>query len=132
MTLAVVIVGFIAVISQVFGRMFLYSRSRKNAGPMLLVAIVMMILAPIFAELVRFAISKQREFLADANGSRLTRDPKALISALEKISSAPNTVKNASKVTAPLYFANPLEGKFTGLFATHPPIKKRIERLKQM
>ena len=133
-TLAVVIVGFVAVISQVFGRMILFSshRSRKSGGPFLIIAIIMMILAPIFAELVRFALSRQREFLADANGSRLTRDPEALISALEKISLDKGNVKNASNVTAPLYFANPLKGKFIGLFATHPPIKERVERLGQM
>jgi heat shock protein HtpX len=91
-----------------------------------------MILAPIFAELVRFAISREREYLADASGAKLTRYPPGLASALEKIRAASIPTKGATDTTASLYFANPFPGKMSLLLATHPPIDDRIKRLRAM
>lgn len=134
MMIAVVIVGFIAVVSHVFARSLIYSSSgsRKGGAVGIVVGIALMLLAPLFAELVRFAISREREYLADANGARLTRDPKALASALLKVSGSKTSVRAASRETAPLYFSDPIVGKFHGLFASHPPIPERVKRLERM
>ena len=111
-------------------------RGRRNGGglqiALLLIALVFIILAPIFAQFVRFAISRQREYLADANGAKLTRYPPGLASALEKIKNANIPTKEANDTTASLYFANPFPNKMSLLFASHPPIDDRIKRLKAM
>ncbi len=131
--LAVVFAGAIAILSDVILRATFYSRgNKKGGGAMLLIAIVFMILAPIFAELVKFAISRQREYLADSNGARITRYPEGLASALEKISKYGQPVKAATESTAPLYFSNPTKSSLFSLFATHPPIKERIKKLRSM
>jgi len=135
MTVTVVMVGLIAIIGRILLRSMIFGGSggnRKGGGPFLVIALVFVILAPIVATLVRFALSRQKEFLADANSARLTRDPKALIGALKKISEKKMPVKAASDVTAPLYFSDPMIGKFSGIFATHPPVQKRIDRLNQL
>ncbi|MDD5023305.1 MAG: M48 family metalloprotease [Candidatus ainarchaeum sp.] len=133
---AIVVVGFVAIIAQLFGRMFLYSGSGSRKGGsayLVIIGIILLIFAPIFAQLVRFALSREREYLADANGSKLTRDPQGLSSALEKISKYTGGVKSATDITAPLYFSNPLKGKpLTGLFSTHPEISSRISRLQSL
>lgn len=132
--IAIVVVGFISIVSSIFARLLMYSGkgSRKGSIYLLAIAVVLMVLAPVFTEVVRFALSRQREYLADANAARMTRDPKGLIGALKKISGSEGHVKSATGITAPLYFANPLKGKFSGLFASHPPIEKRMERLGKM
>lgn len=136
MTLTVVLVGAIGLLSQIVVRSFLYGGirgggRRGKGGILILIGIAFMVLAPIFATLVRFAISRQREYLADANAAKLTRYPPGLASALEKIKKYPSGVKSATDVTAPLYISNPLK-KAEGMFATHPPIDDRVKRLKSM
>ena len=143
MMVSVVMVGFIALISRIVLRSMAHGglgamggggggKKGGGAGVILLIMIVFMILAPIFAELARLALSRQREFLADANSARLTRDPAGLASALKKVSSFNMPVQSATSELAPLYFTDPLAGKFSGLNRTHPPIDKRIERLKSL
>ena len=138
--LVVVLVGTIVLLSDWMGRSFFYGgrRSRKGGaggGIFVLVALVLAILAPIVAQLIRFAISRQREYLADANGALLTRYPEGLASALEKISKDTEPLEAANKATAHLYIINPLldyRGKLNSLFSTHPPAEERIKRLRSM
>jgi heat shock protein HtpX len=99
------------------------------------VALVFMILAPIAAQVIKSAVSRKREFLADASGALLTRHPEALASALEKISQNPNQLKRANDATAHLYFASPFRGKektswIHKLFMTHPPTEQRVAALR--
>ena len=99
---------------------------------LMVVAIVMAILAPIMARLLYFAISRKREYLADASAVRLTRYPEGLASALEKISNSTYDLQSANKATAGLYIANPLKQKgrkLANLTSTHPPIRERVKRL---
>jgi len=93
---------------------------------------IMLILAPLIATLVNLAISRNREFLADASGAELTRNPDALASALEKIANIQTPVKEASRASASLYFSDPLKKKLSGLFSTHPNPDERIARLRSM
>lgn len=135
--IAVVFVGAIALLGNVVTRSLLWggggSRDRKGgAGVLVIVAIIFVILAPIFAQLVRFALSRQREYLADANGARLTRYPEGLAGALEKIKTAAIPTKAANDTTASLFFSNPFPNKMSFLAATHPPIDDRIKRLRSM
>jgi len=106
-------------------------------GQMVIViaALVFAILAPILARLLYFAISRKREYLADASGARLSRYPEGLASALEKISSSTRDLKSANKVTAPMYIVNPLKKKgrkLSDLTSTHPPISQRVKILRNM
>lgn len=133
--IAVVFAGAIALLGEFAWRSMRFGfggRRGKGGGALILIALVFVILAPIFAQLVKLAISRQREYLADANGARLTRYPEGLASALEKIGKAGIPTKTANDVTASLYFANPFPHKIGFLTATHPPIDKRIERLRSM
>ncbi len=112
-------------------------RSRDDNGNpiMLVVALVAAILAPIIATMMKLAISRQREFLADAQGAMLTRYPDGLASALEKIALDPEPLEAANKATAHLYISNPLKqhgGMLNALFSTHPPTEERIKRLRAM
>ncbi len=149
-TLAGIMLGTIVLLSQIFLRSMFYSailgggsrryssRSSSQGGGgaqiiMLVLAIAAAILAPLFAHILYFALSRRREYLADAGGARLTRYPEGLASALEKISSAHVVQKNANKVTAPMYFDMPFSGKKAmELFSTHPPAQKRIKILRNM
>ncbi|MEM4358904.1 MAG: M48 family metalloprotease [Candidatus Bilamarchaeaceae archaeon] len=134
MTLAVVLVGAIGLISEIAIRSFLWggsARRERRSGALLLLGLLFMVLAPIFATLVRLAISRQREYLADANAAKLTRYPLGLASALEKIKKLAMPMTNANETTAPLYISNPF-AKAEGLFATHPPLDDRIKRLRSM
>jgi len=145
-TLAGVMLGSIVLLSQIFLRgMFYssmgsrrrYSSSSSNQGGaqaiMLVVAIVFAILAPILTQLLYFALSRKREYLADAGGVRLTRYPEGLASALEKISGSHVNMESANKVTAPMYIANPFRGKKAmNLYSTHPPTEERIRILRNM
>lgn len=102
---------------------------------MILVALAFAILAPLFATLIKLAISRKREFLADASGALLTRYPEGLARALEKISQDPRSLKVANDATAHLYFANPFRGRekkswLHRLYMTHPSIEERIKALK--
>lgn len=138
MTVAVVLAGFIAIIADMFIRMsFWGGGSRDNdskAGAIFaIVGIVAAILAPIAAQLIKLAVSRKREFLADASGALLTRYPQGLASALQKISSYGAPMRNANTATAHLFIANPFgAGAMKGvakLFMTHPPVEERIKAL---
>jgi heat shock protein HtpX len=133
--LVVVMIGLIAILSDIGLRSLFWGkhggsdRRGGGGGAIMLVGLVIMILAPIAAQLVRLAISRQREYLADATGAQLTRYPEGLAGALEKISKA-SVVQRASDASASLYIANPLS--MAGMFSTHPPIDERIKRLRAM
>lgn len=143
MAVVAILVGFIAVISDMFMRTLWFGGSRDDnrnssaQGIFMLVGIIFAILSPIAAVLIQLAVSRKREFLADASGALLTRYPEGLASALEKISAYPRSVKNATNATAHLYISNPLKNKekgsfFAGLFDTHPPAAERIKILRSM
>jgi heat shock protein HtpX len=133
-----VLVGFVAIVSDMMIRMSIFGgrRDDREGGLMLIIGIVVAILAPIAATLIQLAISRKREYLADASGSLLTRYPEGLASALEKISQYGVPMKKQSSAIAHLYIANP-EGsgrfakKIKGLFSTHPPVEDRIKRLRE-
>jgi heat shock protein HtpX len=108
-------------------------RRNNSNGLMLIVALIFIILAPIFALLIQMSISRNREYLADSSAAKLTRYPQGLANALKKISGVSKPVTSASKGTAHMYIANPLSSKgLSNMFSTHPPIKERIERLESM
>ncbi len=135
MMLSVVLVGLIGMLSEVFLRSLFWGGGRRRGSGnavLLLIAIVLSILAPIFAIMVRFAISRQREYLADASAARLTRYPPGLASALKKIKAHYKPIKAANSETAPLYIVNPIKKGIAGMFATHPPIEDRIKKLEEM
>lgn len=141
MTVAVVLVGILAVLSDIFLRMSFFggNRSRDSRGNALIfiIGIVAIILAPIAAQLIQFAISRKREFLADASGALLTRYPDALASALQKISSYKAPMRHASTATAHLFISNPFGAHASGqwvakMFSTHPPVEARIAALEGM
>ncbi len=142
-SIIVVLVGIIAIISNYFLRISYWGgRSRRDSrnqkGSLLFIlGILAAILAPIAATLIRLAISRKREFLADATGSLLTRYPEGLASALEKISNDTSVLRVANTSTSHLYISNPFKGKeskswFTKLFMTHPPAEERIKALRGM
>ncbi|MEK7571599.1 MAG: M48 family metalloprotease [Patescibacteria group bacterium] len=138
LAITAVLVGFISLLSDLFFRHLLWGENRKNNNIFLLaIAIGLAILAPIIASLIQLAISRKREYLADASGVLLTRYPEGLASALEKISSDPRPLKTATSATAHLFIINPLKGKgfsgwLTHVFSTHPPIEERIKILRSM
>jgi len=142
-TVIVVLVGSIVLLSDFFLRWTIFGgRGRKSQGGgqlqviMIIVGLLAAILAPLIAKLIQLAISRKREFLADASGALLTRYPDGLASALEKISHNQTPLRVANKATAHLYIANPLKGKqgkgMAKLFMTHPSVEERIKRLKKM
>src|SRR5258708_6350671 len=141
MLLVTVLVGTVALLSDLLLRSMWWGgrdrdRDRGNgAGILMLVGIVLAILTPIIASLIQLAVSRQREYLADASGAFLTRYPEGLASALRKIAADRNVLTVANKATASLYIANPLKDhpfQFDHLFDTHPPIEERIKRLEAM
>jgi heat shock protein HtpX len=135
-----VLVGTTVLISDFFLRGLWFGGGRRQGGGqgqiiMLVVAIALAILAPFFARLIQLSISRQREYLADATAVRLTRNPKGLADALQKISGDREVLEAANRATAHLYIANPIkkfEKRSKGLFSTHPPMEQRIEILRQM
>jgi heat shock protein HtpX len=134
MTIVVVLVGAIMLMSNIFLHSRFGGSGKKNDALIVfvLVGIVLSILSPIFAQLIQLAVSRQREYLADASGALLTRFPEGLASALEKISRANVPMQNANKATAHLFIANPFGNKVKGWFSTHPPVEERIKRLREM
>ena len=137
-TIAVVLSGVIAMVADIFLRSMTWSSGEKKGGAVILiVAVVAMILVPFAAMLLRLAVSRKREFLADASGALLTRYPEGLASALEKIGQDGNLMRSASDATAHLYISNPFKGKerkswLVRLFMTHPPLEERIRILRGM
>ena len=100
---------------------------------MMILGLLLAVFAPFIAKLIQLAVSRRREYLADASGVKLTRQPQSLIDALQKISGDPNILSEASPATASLYINNPFKGKsLSSLFSTHPPIEDRIRVLKNM
>ncbi|HUB92335.1 MAG TPA: M48 family metallopeptidase [Candidatus Saccharimonadales bacterium] len=143
MMVAVVFAGAIGIIAGVIRMTFFFGGmggggGRNNNGMILLIGLAIGLLAPLFALLIRLAISRRREYMADANGARITRSPSSLASALVKIrdySAKPQAqpVRHANEVTASLYFSNPFKASsIMNIFSTHPPIDERIKRLQQM
>jgi len=140
-TLVVVLVGMVALVSDWFWRSMRWGGRRRSrdgggAGALLaLIAIVLAIFAPLAAQLIRFAVSRRRELLADAGGAMLTRYPAGLAGALAKLDADRDPLEVANKATAHLYIVNPLKewgGSINALFNTHPPIEERIRRLREM
>ena len=128
-TLVTVMVGMIAIISQIFLRsLWFRSNDDRGKGVFILIGIIMAILAPIVVHLVQMAISRKREFVADASAVKFTRYPGGLIRALRKIQTDNQPEKKVSKAIAPLFFSNP----FKNLAGTHPPLEKRIQVLEKM
>jgi len=144
MSIVVILVGLVALLADFFMRSLWYGGSKRersdrgNAqGIFLLIGIILAVLSPLIATLIQLAVSRKREFLADASGALLTRYPEGLASALEKISQDKEPLEAANNATAHLYIANPFKGKimgswFSGLFDTHPPIEERIKILRSM
>ncbi len=146
-SITVALIGLIVLLSDIFLRSMFYGRrgrsrsSSKGGGKlqliMIVVGIALAILSPIIAKLMHMAISRQREYLADASAAMITRHPKGLVSALQKISNDHEPLEVANKATAHLYIENPLRNErgmkwMNKLFATHPPMKERIARLNEM
>ena len=148
MTMCSVLLGTIVILSYYGSRVMMFggmgTRSRRssskdsggNAGAIIMVvALVLMILAPIFAQLIYYAISRKREYLADASSALYTRYPEGLASALEKLSQSVTPVHAANQATAPMYIVNPFRNKgmkINDLTSTHPPIQERIRILRAM
>ena len=143
MTLVVVLVGIVALATDFFLRMHWYGfgnrRSRGGDGRLsailLIIGLVLALISPLIAELIKLAVSRRREFLADASGVLLTRYPEGLANALRKISAYPNDLMRANHATAHLFLVSPFKGtgKFLNkLFMTHPPIEERIAALENM
>src|SRR3990167_4340514 len=141
MTVAVVLAGFVAILAALFLRMSFWgggrgSNNRQGNAIMMVLAVVGIVLAPIAAKLIQLAVSRRREFLADASGALLTRYPEGLASALAKIGSYTAPMRHTSTATAHLFIGDPFGAKGTGgagwiqrLFSTHPPIPDRIKAL---
>ena len=137
-----VMVGFIVILSDWFTRISFYGgrrgrdRDNDNNGNVIvmLIGLIFLILAPIFGQLMQLAISRKREFLADATAIEFTRNPDGLISALEKISADPNELKVANKATENMYIANPFRNKkkSSDFWSTHPSTEARIEALRNL
>jgi len=141
MGIVTILVGLVTLLADILLRTRIRGRSDRdeggNVGAILFVAgIVMALLSPLIAQLIQLAISRRREFLADASGASLTKYPEGLASALEKISTDKEPLEAANKATAHLYIANPLKNHhdsiswFAGLFNTHPPVQERIKALR--
>ena len=137
-----VMVGFVVILSDWFTRISFYGgrrgrdRDNDNNGNaiIMLIGLIFLILAPIFGQLMQLAVSRKREFLADATAIEFTRNPDGLISALEKISADPNELKVANKATENMYIANPFRNKkkSSDLWSTHPSTEARIEALRNL
>lgn len=129
------LVSAIGILSDIALRMFFFGGDRRdnNVNPvMLVVGVVLIVLSPIIAALIQMAISRQREYLADATSALTTRDPEGLASALEKLGQYGQPMQRQSSSTAHLFFANPLRpGMLSNLFSTHPPLEERIARLRE-
>ena len=138
-----VMVSFVVMLSDIFTRTFFYSRrsssrnSDNNGGNaiLMLIGLVFLILAPIFGKLAQLALSRRREFLADATSVQFTRNPDGLVSALEKISGDPNELKSANKSTAHMYIASPFRDKKiekSSIWSTHPSLDERVQAIRNL
>ena len=137
-----VMVGFVVMISDLFARTLFWGGTRdrdndnKGNAILMLIGLIFVILSPIFGKLMQLAISRKREFMADATSIQFTRNPEGLISALEKISGDPNELKTANNSTSHMYIANPFRDKkkkkSTNVWSTHPSLEDRIEALRNL
>jgi heat shock protein HtpX len=137
-----IMVGSIVLISDFFVRSVIWGRggrkkggAGKGSGPLILVGLLLAVLAPLFAKMLQLAVSRQREYLADASAAQMTRYPEGLASALEKISGDREVLEVANRATQHLYIVNPIkpfEKRAKSLFSTHPPIEERVARLRAM
>jgi heat shock protein HtpX len=136
-----VMVGSVVLISDFFLRSVFWgggrrkSKNEKGSGPLIIVALALAILAPIFAKALQLAVSRQREYLADASAAKMTRYPEGLARALEKISGDKEVLEVANRATQHLYIVNPIkpfEKRAKSFFSTHPPIEERVSRLRSM
>ncbi|MFA6105724.1 MAG: M48 family metallopeptidase [Patescibacteria group bacterium] len=141
MTLVAVLVGAISIMAQIFLRSRFWGSRRRSDSEgggqimaiFMIVGIVLAILSPVIAEMIKLAISRRREYLADASGSLLTRFPEGLANALEKIKQDNLPMQKASQATAHLFLASPFSGKnWANAFSTHPPLDERIKKLREM
>ncbi|TXG77289.1 hypothetical protein E6P97_02115 [Patescibacteria group bacterium] len=120
-------------ISDILARIFLTTDGDDRNPIAIIIGIVAGLVAPIVAIIIQAAISRQREFLADATGVMTTRDPEGLASALEKLGNSSTVTRRQNSSTAHLFFANPLRSSaFSNIFSTHPPIDQRVARLRDM
>lgn len=138
-----VMVGFIVMLADFVSRALFWGRGRDNDGKgnpiLMLIGLICLILAPIFGQLMQLALSRRREFLADASAVELTRNPDGLISALQKLDSDPNELRTANNATAYMYIVSPFKAnakdgkkRKTSLFSTHPSIDDRIEAIRNL
>lgn len=147
MSIVAILAGLVVILSDIASRSMWYggrsnNKEREEGGILVIVGIVLAILAPIAAQLIQLAISRRREFFADASSAKLTRNPEGLVRALIKISEDGNILKSASNATAHMYIENPFKldlggkrGAFSWiarLFNTHPPVEERIKALRAM
>ncbi len=137
MTIVIVLVGIVTLLADWMLRSFMFGRNREHNQAtiaLFVIGLVLSILSPFFAELIKLAVSRQREYLADASGALLTRYPEGLASALEKIRAYGAPMKKANHATAHLYISNPFGpgNKLASWFSTHPPVEERIKRLRSM
>lgn len=136
-----VMLGFVVMLSDMVGRIGLRRSSKSNdndssSAVLVIVGMVLLVLSPIFGKLMQLAISRKREYMADATAVEFTRNPDGLISALQKLDSDPDELEVANASTAHMYIVCPLKNasgkKVSNLFATHPPIKDRVEALRNL
>ena len=132
-----VMVGLVIILSDFFSRAFLWrdSDSKNSNGIMVLISLLLLLLASVFGRLMKLAISRKREFMADASSVEFTRNPDALISALTKLDSDQEPMKQANNSTENMYIVSPFKGKqkkSTNWFSTHPSIEDRIEAIKKL
>ena len=137
-----VMVGFVVMLSDMFSRTLFWGRTRdrdndnKGNGILMLIGLIFLILSPIFGKLMQLAISRKREYMADATSVQFTRNPEGLISALQKISGDSNELQNANNSTSHMYIVNPFRSngkkKTTNVWSTHPSLEDRIEALKNL
>jgi len=135
MTLVSILIGTLSILTNLSTRRhFLNSdNDRKDSGILIIIGFILIIFAPIIAQLIQLAISRRREYFADAGAVMITRQPSGLIGALKKLAADQNTLETASTATASLYICNPFKGnKLASLFSTHPPISDRITTLEKM
>lgn len=142
MTIVIICVGIVALLSNWFFRVSFFGRGNRNRGGgqlgifLMIFGLILLIFAPLIGQLIKFAVSRKREYLADASGSLLTRYPEGLAKALEKIAAENQKMIRTNNATAHLYIANPFGAKtvkgLAKLFSTHPPIEERIAALRKM
>lgn len=136
MTFVVILVGMISIIGNIMFRRSIFRDNKNSGGLLVLIGVVFAILSPIVAQLIQLALSRSREYLADASAALLTRDPEGLALALEKISLDQTQLKKVDTSTSYLYIESPVKQKkgfgASSIFSTHPPVEERIKRLRSM